>query len=138
MSSEYANISHSWTGGERQKLDICIGEVLVTCQKMVEATKKEREDRARHQRDPERQRARELEARERREEYFRKSEVIKKAAESLELSQPVRRLVVCLGSTSKIHELSRDSFGANEGPPYWPPDFHEHINWLFERRDRNG
>jgi hypothetical protein len=109
-SCEYLGISHSWAGGKRRKLDTCIGEVLITCQKMATAIKKEREDRARHQRDLERQRVQELEEREREEEYLRKSEVVKKAAESLELSQGIRRLVVCLGSTNKIHELSHDHF----------------------------
>ena len=77
---------------------------------MATAIKKEREDRARYQRDLERQRDRELEERHRQEEYLRRSEIIKKAAESLELSQDIRRLVVCLGSTRKIHELSHDCF----------------------------
>jgi hypothetical protein len=78
---------------------------------MAAAIKREREDRARQQRELERQRIRELEAHEREREYLRKSEVVKKAAESLELSQDIRRLVVCLGSTNKIHELSHDCFG---------------------------
>jgi hypothetical protein len=110
-SCEYLGINHSWADGKRRKLDTCIGEVLITCQKMATAIKKEREDRARYQRDLERQRVRELEEREREEEYLRKSDVVKKAAESLELSQDIRRFVVCLGSTSKIHELSHDHFG---------------------------
>ena len=109
-SCEYLGISHSWADGKRRKLDTRIGEVLITCQKMATAIKKEREDRARQQSDIERQRVEELEEREREEEYLRKSEVIKKAAESLKLSQDIRRFVVCLGSTSKIHKLSHDHF----------------------------
>jgi hypothetical protein len=27
---------------------------------------------------------------------------------------------------------------SNVGPPYWPPDFHDHINGLYERKDWNG
>ncbi len=92
-SCECLGISHSWADGKRRKLDTCLGKVLITCQKMAAAIKKEREDRVRHRRDLERQRARELEAREREEEYLRKSEVIKKTADSLELSQGIRRLV---------------------------------------------
>jgi hypothetical protein len=115
-------ISHAWADGKRRKLDTCLGEVLITCQKMATAIKKEREDRARHQRDLERQRVQELEARERHEEYLRKSAVIKKAAESLELSQDIRRLVVCLGSTSKIHELNHDCFS----------HFKEMLEWCTE------
>ena len=110
-SCEYCVISRSWTDGKRRKLEICLGEVLVACQTMAAAIKKEREDRARHQRDVERQRTQELEVRRQQEEYLRRSEVIKKAAESLELSQDIRRLVVCLGSTSNIHKLSHDHFG---------------------------
>jgi hypothetical protein len=110
-SCEYPGINHSWADGKQRKLDTRLGEVLVACKSMAAAIKREREDRARHQRDLERQRERELEAREREREYLRKSEVVKKAAESLELSQDIRRLVVCLGSTNKIHELSHDCFG---------------------------
>jgi hypothetical protein len=110
-SCEYPDNSHSWADGKRRKLDTCVGEVLITCQKMATVIKKEREDRARYQRDLGRQRDRELEARQRQEEYLRRSEIIKKAAESLKLSQDIRRLVVCLGSTSKIHKLSHDHFG---------------------------
>jgi hypothetical protein len=77
---------------------------------MAAAIKREREDRARYQRDLERQRARDLEAKEQQEEYLRKAEVIKRAAQSLELSQGIRRLVVCLGSTTRIHELSHQCF----------------------------
>jgi len=74
-------------------------------------------------RDLERQRVRELEAREREEEYLRRSEIIKRAAESLKLSQDIRRLVVCLGSTNKTHELSYDSFGHFEGMLEWCTEY---------------
>ncbi len=121
-SCEYLGISYSWADGKRRKLDTCIGEVLITCQKMATAIKKERENRARYQRDLERQRVRELEERQRQEEYLRRSEVIKKAAVSLELSQDIRRLVVCLGSTNKIHELSHDCFA----------DFKQMLEWCTE------
>jgi hypothetical protein len=110
-SCEYPGISQSWADGRQRRLDTCLGEILVACQTMAAAIKRERDDRARHQRDLERQRLRELEAREREEEDLRKSEVVKKAAESLELSQDIRRLVVCLGSTNKIHELRYSCFG---------------------------
>jgi hypothetical protein len=110
-SCEYSLISRSWSDGKQRMLDTCLGEILIACQTMAAAIKKEREDRARYQRDLERQRARELEARERQEEYLRKSGVIKRAAESLELSQDIRRLIVCLGSTTRIHELSHQRFG---------------------------
>jgi hypothetical protein len=110
-SCQYSVISRSWTDRKRRKLEICLGEVLVACQTMAAAIEKEREDRTRYHRDLEGQRSQELEVRRRQEEYLRRSEVIKKAAESMELSQDIRRLVVCLGSTSKIHKLSHDHFG---------------------------
>jgi len=121
-SCEYPGVNHLWADGKRRKLDTCVGEILVACQTMAEAIKQEREARARQQRDLERQRVRELEARQRHDEYLRKSEVVKKAAESLEMSQEIRRLIVCLGSTSKIHELSHESFG----------HFNQMLEWCTE------
>jgi hypothetical protein len=88
-SCEYPLISRSWSEGKRRTLDTCLGEILVACQTMAAAIKREREGCARYQRELERQRVREMEERERQEEYLRKSEVIKKAAESLELSQDI-------------------------------------------------
>jgi len=109
-SCEYPGISQSWADRRLRKLDTCVGEILVACQTMAAAIQR-REDRACYQRELERRHARELEERERQEEYLRESKVIKIAAESLEFSQDIRRLVVCFGSTNKIHELSHKHFG---------------------------
>ena len=96
MSSEYANISQSWTDGKRRKLDICMREVLVTCHKMTAAIKKEREDRAERERRWKEEEKRRLEEAARKAEYDRKAKGIKELARAWQESNLLRNFAAAL------------------------------------------
>jgi hypothetical protein len=96
VSSEYANISQSFADGKRNKLDFCVGEVLVTCQKMAAAVKREREDRAERERRWKEEEKRRWEEAARKAEYDRKAKAIVELARAWQESNLLRNFAAAL------------------------------------------
>jgi hypothetical protein len=92
----------------RKQLEDCLEEIVLEFTRAPEAIKQHRADLERRSIEGEKRRKLEEEARKQREEYRRKGEVIKKAAQSFETSQSIRRLVIVLGTMTRINELNPD------------------------------
>jgi hypothetical protein len=95
---------------------------------LVESIKKVEAERQRgHDEWAAKERRREEERRER-EEFTRKAEVIRKAAQALQESQLVRKLAVCLGNSPHLNKLPFESFQQMQGILEWCSGYADRID----------
>jgi hypothetical protein len=119
-SCEYAGINRTWTDGKRQKLEACLGEALVTCQKLPAAVKKEREDRAEAERLRREEEKRRAEEASRKAEYDRKAEAVKELAHSWQESRLLREFAAALRTiATTAPDLSDDARSELQGMIDW-------------------
>lgn len=83
-------IQSSWSDGKRRRLEDCLGEIIVECERTAPAVKKAREMRAEQERQWAEQRRKEQEAAIRRAEYERKAKAIKKLSQQWQESKCTR------------------------------------------------
>jgi hypothetical protein len=121
-SVEFSSISRKRADENARPIEDRLGEIVLEFTRMAEAIKDARGDRERRQREWEAQGLQREEARQQQREYERKGEVIKKAAQSLERSQSIRHMVMCLGRSRRIDELNHDLFSR----------FQEMLEWCTE------
>ncbi|HEV7968645.1 MAG TPA: hypothetical protein VGP19_13795 [Candidatus Acidoferrales bacterium] len=100
-SIEASEIQHTWADGEKQKLESCVGEMLIGFETTANAVKKYREDcaRAARERAEEQKRAAELRVREA--EYNRKYEVVSKLAQAWGEANRLRQFAVALKENAR-------------------------------------
>lgn len=101
-SCDYPGISHTWADGKRRQLETCLGEVLVACQRLPAAVKKEREDRAEAERLRREEEKRRAEEALRKAEYDRKAKTVKELAQAWHESKLLREFAAALQSTSAV------------------------------------
>jgi hypothetical protein len=121
-SVEFSSISRKRADENARPIEDRLGEIVLEFTAMAKAIKDAQGDRERQRREWEAQRLREEEARQQQREYQRRGEVIKKATQSLESSQSIRLMVVCLGRSRRIDELNHDLFSR----------FQEMLEWCTE------
>ncbi len=121
-SVEFSGVGRKRADENARPIEDRLGEIVLEFTAMAKEIKDARGDRERLRREWEAQRLREEEARQQQREYERKGEVIRKAARSLERSQSIRLMVMCLGRSRRIDELNHDLFSR----------FKEMLEWCTE------
>lgn len=128
LCDETVSVRRSWSEGKRKRIEEYVGQVVAGVEPLVRAIQKVKADRQRwHEQLAADQRRRE-EARREQEEFVRRGDVISKAAEALRQSQLVRRLVVCLGNSPKLHELDTDSLRRMQELLAWCTEYADRID----------
>jgi hypothetical protein len=122
QSEEFSALCRKRADETARSIEDRIEEIVLELPRMAGAIKEAREGRERQRRERETKQRREEEARQQQREYQRRGEVIKHAAQSLERSQSIRHMVVCLGRSNRINELTHDVF----------PRFNEMLEWCTE------
>jgi len=119
LCGETTSARRNWSDGRSKRVEDCLGDVVLGLGTLVASIKKVKAERQRWREEYEaKQRQREKERREH-EEFLRKGEVIRKAAQALQESQLVRSLVVCLGNSRRLHELDIESLRRMQGLLAW-------------------
>jgi len=108
QSVEFYSVSRKRADERHRQIEARLEEIVIEFARMAEAIKQAREERDRHHRELEKQRLLEEEARKQKKDYLQKGEVIKTAAQSLEMSHSIRRLIAHLESAGKTAELNLD------------------------------
>jgi hypothetical protein len=98
-SCEYQYTSHSWSDGKRRKLEDCLGEIFLACEKTARAVKQERLDRAEAERRRVEEQKRRAEEAARQAEYDRKAKALKELAHSWEESKLIKDFTTALQAT---------------------------------------
>ena len=123
LSSETTGARRTWSERKKSSLESQLGAVVVGIGVLVESIKKVKAERQRWREEFEaKQRRREAERRQQ-EEFVRKAEVIRKAAQALHESQLVRRLAICLGKSQHLHKLDNDVLTRLRGLLEWCAEY---------------
>jgi hypothetical protein len=133
-SSEYSNVSQSWSDGKRRKLESCVGEIFYACEKTANAVKQERVDRAEAERRRIEEQKRQAEAAARKAEYDRKAEALKKLAHAWKESMLVKDFTRALQANLAVVELAADVREELEKMVEWGL---RHANYLDPLTDLN-
>ena len=104
-STESSSIRHSCADGKRRRVETCLGEILVVCENIANAVKKERQERAEAERKRAEERKREEEERQRQYEYDRKAEVVGKLASSWRESRLLREFAAAMQADSESGQV---------------------------------
>jgi hypothetical protein len=98
-SCEYQYTSHSWNDGKRRKLENCVGEIFLACEKTAKAIKQERLDRAEAERRRVEEQKRRAEEAARQAEYDRKAKALMELARSWQESKLIKDFTTALQTT---------------------------------------
>jgi hypothetical protein len=110
LGDETTSVRHTWSEGrKKKKLEESLGDVVAGIEPLARAIEAVKEERERWHRQLAAEQKRREEARRQHEEFVRRGGVITKAAEALRQSQLVRRFVITVGSTPKLHQLDTES-----------------------------
>ena len=93
---EYQYTSHSWSDRKRRKLEDCLGEIFVACEKTSKSVKQERLDRAEAERRRIEEQKRRVEEAKRQAKYDRKAKALKELAHSWEESKLIKDFTTAL------------------------------------------
>jgi len=126
-SSEYSNVSQSWSDGKGRKLENCVGEIFCACEKTANAVKQERADRSEAERRRIEEQKRQAEVAARKAEYDRKAEALKKLTHAWEESKLVKDFTLALQANLVKVELAADLKEELEKMVEWG---HRHANYL--------
>lgn len=119
LNGETTGARRTWSERKERSLESQLGAVVLGIGTLVESIKKVEAERQRWRDEwAAKERRREEERRER-EEFTRKTEVIRKAAQALQESQLVRKLAACLGNSPHLHKLPFESFQQMQGILEW-------------------
>ena len=109
-SCDYPGISRTWADGKRRRLEQCLGELLVACQKLPAAIKKEREDRAEAERIRREEEKRRAEEALRKAEHDRKAKTVRELAHAWQESRLLREFGTALqNTTAETPDLSDEA-----------------------------
>jgi hypothetical protein len=100
-SVEASHIQHAWTDGKRQKLEGCVGEMLMGFETTANAIKKYRKDCAEAARQRAEEQKRAAEQRLREEEYKRKCEVVSKLTQAWREANRLREFAAALKENAR-------------------------------------
>jgi hypothetical protein len=128
LNGETTGARRTWSERKERSLESQLGSVVLGIGTLVESIKKVKAERQRwHDEWAAKERRRE-ELRRQQEEFTRKAEVIRKAAQALHESQLVRKLAVCLGNSPHLHELPFESFQQMQGILEWCSEYADRID----------
>jgi len=108
-SVEFSQLHSSWSDGKRRKLETCVGEILVECERMAPAVKRAREAKAEAERRWAEERKREAEAAIRRAEYERRAEAVKKLSEAWQQSTLIKEFAIALQTVTAAADIPDDA-----------------------------
>jgi hypothetical protein len=128
QSGETTGARRTWSERKERSLERQLGGVVLGIGTLVESIKKVKAERQRWHEEWDAKQRRQEEARRRREEFVRRSEVIRKAAQALQESQLVRKLAVCLGQSPRVQKLPFESFQKMEGILEWCSEYADRID----------
>ena len=128
LCGETTHARRNWSEGKKKSLEDCLGALVLGIGALVECIKTVKAERQRWHDEWEAKERRREEARRQHEEFVRKAEVIRKAAQALHDSQLVRRLVVCLGNSRHLHELPIESLRQMQGLLEWCTEYADRID----------
>ena len=129
LCDETTTVRHTWSEGKRKKkIEESLGEVVAGIEPLVMAIKKAKADRQRWQEELAAEQRRREEARRQHEEFVRRGGIITKAAEALRQSQMVRRFVICVGNSPKLHELDTDSLRRMQELLAWCTEYADRVD----------
>ena len=120
---EFYYVSRNRSDEKHRRIEDRLEEIILEFTRMADVIKEARQNLERFRRELEVQLLWEEEVRKQKELYLRKSEVVKRAARSLETAQSIRQLVVCLGSAAKIDELNGDLCARFKGMLEWCTEY---------------
>jgi hypothetical protein len=128
LNGETTGARRTWSERKERSLESQLGAVVLGIGTLVESIKKVEAERQRRRDEwAEKERRREEERRER-EEFTRKTDVIRKAAQALQESQLVRKLAVCLGNSPHLPKLPFESFQQMQGILEWCSEYADRID----------
>jgi hypothetical protein len=127
-SSETTGARRTWSERKERSLESQLGAVVLGISTLVESIKKVKAERQRWHEEFEAEQKRRREEAEREREFTRRVEVISKAAQALHLSQLVRRLAVCLGSSVHLNTLDNESLTRMRALLEWCSEYANEID----------
>ena len=128
LCDESTSARRNWSDGKKRRVEDYLGEVVLGIGTLVESIKKLKTERQRWREECEAKQRRREEEQTKHEEFLRKAEVIRKAAQALHESQLVRSLVVCLGNSRHLQELDTESLGRMRGLLEWCSEYANRID----------
>lgn len=109
LCGETTSTRKTWSENKQRKIEVCLGDVVVGVEVLVEAIQRVKAERQRWREEFEARQRREREAEEQAREFARRGEVVVKAAQALQQSQWVRHLAVCLGNSAQLNRLDNET-----------------------------
>lgn len=128
LNSETTGVRRTWSERKERSLESQLGAVVLGIVTLVASIKEVKVKRQRWHDEWEARRKREEEARREHEEFLRRGEVIRKAAQALHESQLVRKLAVCLGQSPHLHKLPFESFQQMQGILEWCSEYADRLD----------
>jgi len=128
LNGETTGARRTWSERKERSLESQLGAVVLGIGTLVESIKKVEAERQRWRDEWAAKERRQQTERQEREEFTRKAEVIRKAAQALHESQLVRKLAVCLGNSPHLHKLPFESFQQMQGILEWCSEYADRID----------
>jgi hypothetical protein len=127
-SGETTGARRTWSERKERSLESQLGTVVLGIGTLVESIKKVKAERQRWHDEFEAEQKRRREEAEREREFTRRSEVISKAAQALQLSRLVRRLAICLGNSVQLNKLDNESLTRMRALLEWCSEYANEID----------
>jgi hypothetical protein len=128
LNGETTGARRTWSERKERSLESQLGAIVLGVGTLVESIKKVEAERQRWRDEWAAKELRREEERREREEFTRKAEVIRKAAQALQDCQLVRKLAVCLGNSAHLHKLSFESLQQMQGILEWCSEYADRID----------
>lgn len=128
LCNETTSSRRTWSDGKNKRLEDYLGDVVLGIGTLVESIKRVKAERQRWHEEYEAKQRRLEEERREHEEFLRKGDLVRKAAQALQESQLVRSLVICLGNSRHLHELDIESLKRMQRLLEWCTEYANRID----------
>lgn len=131
-SCEFSSIRYNWADGKRRKLEDCLGEVFVACEKIAASVKKERVNRAEAEIRRREEEKRRTEEAIRKAEYDRKATALTRLASAWKEAQLLRDFARALQSTVTSADLPEKERLETEAMAEWSLHHADYVDPLTD------